>query len=552
MSPVGRRASKIFRSVVQCARQFGDVLCATFLANILGLALPLSLLQVYDRILPNRSVDTTMLLTLGVLTAIAAEAFVRWTRSVFLSRRSASAELKLSNAAIRHLLDCDLAEFERVGTGAHLERMSAVSMLREQLGGQSVMALFDMPFAFLYLLVLGVIGGRLVLVPLAALALFIPLAIRSGGALHRALAALGVAESERSDFVVAALSGIQTAKCLAAETALISRYQRLNRERALQGSRVEILTQDLAYLSQMTVQAVTVAGIAFGSLAVIHGRLSVGGISACVLLSGRILQPFQTAVGFWTRLQSLRAARGQAEALFDLAAVAPSQRSLADLIDGSLTLNAVSCAGLFSGVQLTVNPGDRIAIVGPSGGGKSRLLSVMAGLCAPDGGAVLLDEQPLTDFAVAARETTIAIVAQQETLFRGTIMENLTGFRADLEGAAQDIAEELGAGELIRALPLGFQTAVGDTAVEALPRGLAQQVAIARALVTPPRILLFDDADTALDDHADGKLRTVLSRLAPDSALVLVSHRPAMLKLANRIYRLSAGKLDIGLREVAA
>lgn len=535
---------------------FDLVLASTFI-NLLGLALPLTLLQVYDRIIPADAAGTLSLLVIGVGVALILEALLRLGRSYVSGWMGARFEHLAGCNAMEKLLRSQVVDYEREGAGVHLERMTSLSVLKEFYAGQAVLAVCDLPFAIIYLGAIYYLAGYLVLVPIVLIIAFFIVAGFVGKKLKGALEARMLADDRRYNFIIEVLGGIHTIKGLAMEEQMLRRYERLQETCASSERNVTLNSAAAqstgAVFSQITMFAV----VGFGATYVIDGILTVGGLAACTMLSGRAMQPLQRAVGIWTRFQAISLARERLGKLMGMTFESPNDLPDLPSIKGEIELRNVSYfygknrdgedhPMIFDGISLAVKPGEAIGIRGDNASGKTTLLSILNGVIQPTTGSVLIDGQPVLSYNPTSVRHAIALLPQNATMFNGTILENLTMFRRDKEPEAYDMARLLGLDNVVAHMPMGYETRVGDGAGENLPRGIKQRVAIARAMVDKPRVLLFDEANTAMDSAGDAMLKTLLERLKGKVTLVLVSSRPSLLNIADRVYQIE-GK---GLREL--
>jgi ATP-binding cassette subfamily C protein LapB len=528
-----------------------EVFLVSLIINVLALALPLSLLQVYDRILPNQGYATTTVLVMAVLGALAMEALLRLARSYLMGILGMRFERQAASAAVEHLLRTDLDDFERDNSGLHIERVGAVSQLRDYYSGQSILTLYDLPFAAIYLWLVHVLGGPLVWVPTALLGGYMIVGLLWGNRLQQHVQRLTHLENERMGFLIGAVSGIHTVKSLAMEEGVARRYEKLQESRSAQSLKVELMSTVLLDMGAAIGQWCTVLVVSWGAILVLGDHISTGALSACLLLAGRALQPLQNAVNFWTRFQTISTARRQLRELFEMRRdyIDVSQQAPADLT-GAVRLDRVSFRFpgadryLLRNISLTVKPGEIIAISGINGSGKSVLMSIIAGLQQPTDGRVLLDGLEPYRHDPTVLDDQVAYMAQREQLFRGTILENLSMFRPERRDRSAMLARMTGLSDIVSNLPQGYRTLVGDGAQEFLPRGVIQQIAIVRALAGNPRLILFDEANTAMDDLADRAFKKLLTdTMKGKVSAILVTHRPSFMRIADRTYRLEDGKL---------
>lgn len=528
-----------------------DILLASGAINVLALALPLAILQVYDRIVPNASHATLSLLVIGVGVALLLEALLTLARSRLTAWAGARFEHLAGCAAMDRLLNGNLAKFERIGAGVHLERINALAMLKEFYSGQAALTVADLPFVGLFLALIAVIGGQLVWWPLGIVIGFGLAAIWIGRHLAAAVTTGGTEDERRFNFLLEVLAGVHSVKALGMETLMLRRYERLTESCGRAEYRIQVLSGEAANIALAVAQLTMVAVVAAGSLAVMDGALTIGGLAACSMLASRAVQPIQRALGIWTRFQTIKVAQQRVAELFSL----PRDRDPAlppmPVGPGAVSLRGVgfrydpASPEVLSGIDLDIEPGAAVGITGEAGSGKTTLLWLMMGMLEPTAGRVYLDGRNPRRFDPDSLRPSVAYLAQEAVLFEGTILENIAMFRdgAPME-AALKAAEMVELDAVVGRLPKGFETRVGQGAIEALPRGLTQRIAIARALVDEPRILLFDAANTALDSSGDEVVRRLIERLKGRTTLVLVSVRPSLLRLADRVCELRGGRLE--------
>jgi ATP-binding cassette subfamily C protein LapB len=527
-----------------------DILLATFFINILSLAMPLSLLQIYDRILPNNSLNTLALLVSGIAVALLLEGALRIGRSYLSGWVGARFEHMAGCAAIERILSVSVNEFEKDGSGVHLERMSSLGTLKEFYAGQAIMTLFDLPFSIIFLALISYLAGSLVFVPILLITIFALAAWHIGIQLRKAISERMIADERRFNFIIEVLTGIHTLKSMAMETQMLRRYERLQEACAKTDYDVTRNSSSAMSLGALFSQLTMFAVVGAGSTFVIDGQLTIGGLAACTMLSGRAMQPLQRAVGIWSRFQSIQLAREKLREIFELQ---PETQGALPVLDasykGGIELNNVGLRfgeegePVFSGVDLSIKPGEIIGISGGNASGKSSLLYLMMGAMRASEGQVLIDGQDINELDPNSVRRRIAYLPQHGVLFNGTILENLTMFKSELEEKALRIARLLGLDDVVARMPLGYDTSVGNGAYDTLPRGIKQRIAIARALMSDPVVLLFDEANAAMDSAGDKVLTEFLEQARGKRTLVLVSHRPSVLRMADAVYDLKNGHL---------
>lgn len=525
-----------------------DLLVVSLFLNVLGLAMPLSLLQVYDRILPNQSTGTLSLLMLGVGTALIFESVLGICRSYITGWVGARFEHMGGCAAMERMLSASIESFEKDGSGVHLERLQSMGAVREFYSGQALLTLFDLPFALLFLGLITMMGGWLVLVPLILLLLFAYCAWYIGNMLRAAIEKRMTADDRRYNFIIEVLGGVHSVKALAMENLMSRRYERLQEGCAESYHQVAMLSTMSMGVSSFFSQFVMVAVAAYGATIVVDGAMTTGALAACSLMAGRALQPLQRALGIWTRFQTIRIARQRLNEIFKLEPeAAPGLPKLPPVV-GEIEVKNVSFAfgdapPIIEDLNLHVREGECIAVAGGNGSGKTTLMALLQGALKPRSGTVLVDGLDLAEHEPQSVRRQIAYLPQQGALFQGTIVQNITMHQAELDDAAMETAAMLGLDDVVTAMPLGYDTPVGDGAHDSMPRGIKQRIAVARALVHNPKVVLFDEANTAIDSAGDNYIRAALERMKGRATLILVTHRPSLTKLADRSFILEGGRL---------
>lgn len=525
-----------------------DVVAASLGVNLLSLALPLVVLQVYDRVLPNAAMGTLGVLVGFVIVCLCGDVLLRLCRSTLTGWAGARFEHTTATTAFARLVRADPATLRGEGTGAQFERFEAIGTIRDFVAGQALLLAIDFPFALVFLVLIAHVAGSLALVPAGLAAVFCVVAIWLGLHLRRAIDDRRTIDDRRFNFIIETLSSLHTVKGLGMEALMTRRYERLIDGAGAAGFRVNIASAVAQGVGAFFMQITTVAVVAYGAMLVVAGDLSVGGLAACTLLAGRALQPLLRALGLWTQFQSIRVAR---ERLDRVLALRPEQApgcAVAPVAEGRVELRDVHFAypdqaPVLRGIDLVVEPGETIAIAGDTGSGRSTLLGLIQGHLTPTSGAVLVDGHDTTMVDRGALRASIGYLPPSATMFDGTIMDNLALFKG---GPAIDsalaVAGSIGLHETIARLPRGYDTPVGG-GMGGLPGGVRQCIAIVRTLARRPALVLYDEADGQLDRETDGRLKAVLAGMQGRVTMILVSHRPSILALAHRTYDLRDGRL---------
>ncbi len=533
-----------------------DVLTASFSINLLSLALPIVILQVYDRILPNAALPSFVALILGLCGVVLAEGVLRICRSYVMSWTGAKFEHATATAAFDRILSADLREFEREEPGSYLDRLQGLDGLREYYSGQAALVLVDLPYVILYIGLIWFIAGWLVVIPLILLVVFAVFALLVGQRMRAAMRRRSETDERRYNFIIEALSGIHTIKSMAMEPAMQRRYERLQSQSAEAVYDLSQISSISQGLGSTFGQIAMVAIVCTGAFSVIDNTLTIGALAASTMLAGRALQPILRSMGLWTQFQGIRLAKQRLEAVFALkpegeksqAGVAKKE---APPFSGKISLQNVSfqfaegMPMMLDDVSLDIQPGEAIGITGDNGSGKSTILNLIMGVVRPTMGKILVDEEDIAELDPVSLRAQIGYMPQNGGLFRGTLLDNLTMFRdGEAIERAIDLSRAIGLEDVITRMPRGLDTRLGESSVETLPDGVRQRIIIVRALVGLPPIVLFDNASASLDQASDRRLSTVLERYRGARTMIIVSHRPSLLRLCDRCFRIEEGKLN--------
>ncbi|MEM9386346.1 MAG: ATP-binding cassette domain-containing protein [Pseudomonadota bacterium] len=527
-----------------------DVLAASVCLNLLALAMPLVVLQLYDRIIPQQAVETLALLTSALIVITAIETGLRIARSKLLNLQGARYEHDAMMQAIDRLLGMELVAFEAHAKGSYLDQFDAISQTRDFYHGNTMLTMVDMPFGLLFLGLIWTFAGSLVLIPVAIVTIFTLVSIIAGRRLQAAITEQDTQLERRRNFLIEVLQSIHTVKASTMEKQIQRRYERLQGSAAQAVYTLTTTNSMVTGIGATFSQAVMVLFVSVGSVSAINGEISVGALAASTMLAGRVLQPALGAMSFWTQRQSIELAREKLEKFMALPMEGLYGKQPLKM-RGGVTLRDVSFkhpwmdGDLIDGVNLEVAPGEAIAISGESGSGKSTLLDLMMGFTHRDGGEILFDGQNLDALEKSNLRSQIGLVPQNGILFNGTLLENMTLFReGEAISEALQLARMIGLDEFITRLPDGLETQYHSGAQGTLPDGLRQRLVMVRALIGRPKLILFDDADSGLDAEAQLQAVEMLFRLRDEGAtLIIVSNRSYVLMRCDRQLTLANGKL---------
>ncbi|MGH8483380.1 MAG: type I secretion system permease/ATPase, partial [Pseudomonas sp.] len=514
-TPLMPRVNAWFRDTLKLSRWlYSDAVLASLLINLLGLMVPLFVMQTYDRVVPNQAISTLWVLVIGLLIGTLFELILRVVRAHLLDQAGKKTDLILSATLFERITG--MAMKARPATiGGFAQSIHDFQGLREFLTAVTLTSVIDLPFVVLMLLVIGLLGGWLVVIPLIAFPLTIVFAlliqVRLRDTVQKSLA-LGAV---RQALLIETLSGLETLKACSAESERQYQWESthgaLTRLDAHARNLSALATNGTLFIQQFCGMATIVAGV----YSIIAGNLSVGALVASYMLGSRVLAPLGQIAGLITRYQQAQLTMRSTDALMALpqerqAGQQPLERTQ---LQGGLEVSHVTFryagqnAAALNSVSFSVKPGERIGIIGRSGSGKSTLARLLMGFYAPDEGQILLDNLDLRQLDIADLRHQVGYVAHDLPLLAGSLRDNLTlGARYVSDARMLEVAELTGVSELARQHPQGFDRPVGERG-QLLSGGQRQTVLLARAMLLEPPIMVLDEPTSHMDNASEDQLR---------------------------------------------
>jgi len=529
------------RLIWTCGGDFGTAGAFSLAINLLYLAGPLYMLQVYDRVVPSASETTLLMLTLGLLVAYLALAGLDVVRARVLTRAS----LRLDRRIAPRIMTAIIGRPH----GADVARSQALrdfDSFRQFVGGAGIHAIFDLPWAPIYIAVIFMLHWTLGAFAAGCCVLLVLMAVANEWLVGRPLAEANVAVSRNYGFTEMSLRNIEAIRAMDLTEGLLRRWSR-DRDVALER---QVTASDRAAAVQSTIRFLRLSMqsviLGLGAYLVIQRDLTGGAIFAASLLLGRALAPVEQLVGAWRGLVSVRDAfRRLSRLLAGGAGAAPSIELPRPA--GRLTVEDLTCVVpgttrmLLRGVSFALEPGEVLGVIGASGAGKSTLVRHLVGVLAPAAGAVRLDDADVSLWARGTLGRHVGYLPQDIELFADTVAANIGRFRTGDDEAVIRAARLAGVHELILRLPAGYDTEVGDGGAE-LSGGYRQRIALARAVYGEPSLVVLDEPSSNLDAAGDVALDACVRALKQRGVtVVVVSHRPGAIGLADKLLVINEG-----------
>ncbi len=536
-------------AVVKYRKLLFEVLLVSFVLNLFALITPLFFQVVMDKVLVHRGLTTLDVIAVGLLVVSIFEVVMSGLRSYVFAHTTSRIDVELGARLFRHLLHLPLGYFQARRVGDSVARVRELENIRAFLTGNSITVVLDVLFAAVFMGVMLFYSGWLTLVVLASLPLYFVIALLITPLLRTWLHEKFNRGAENQAFLVETVSGIDTLKSMAVEPQMQRRWDTQLAAYVSAGFKSATLST-LAHESTTLVGKLVTVGILWlGAKLVIEGQLTIGQLIAFNMLAGRVAQPIMRMAQLWTDFQHTGiSVQRLGDILNSPTEVAGATNSLPP-IDGRIVLDNVhfryrpDTPEVLKGIALDIRPGEVIGIVGRSGSGKSTLTKLIQRLYVPERGRVLIDGLDLTLVDASSLRRQIGVVLQENVLFSRTLRENIA--LADPGAPLEQViaaAKLAGAHEFILELPEAYDTLVGEHG-STLSGGQRQRIAIARALMTHPRILIFDEATSALDYESERIIQSNMQAICQGRTVIVIAHRLSAVRHANRILVMDHGQI---------
>ncbi|HYX46677.1 MAG TPA: type I secretion system permease/ATPase [Sphingomicrobium sp.] len=546
-----KRRHWFWSEIWKVRREFWPVLLAALVVNMLAFAMPLFTMNVYDRVIPNKAVATLWVLALGVLIALAFDFTLRIARARLIDEVARKLDAKLSQKLFEKVMNLPMAE-RQGSTGALARRVADYEMVRDFFASTTVVLAVDLTFMFLFLAFITLVGGWLVIVPLAGIALMITAGLSLQRQMGRVALDAQADSSLQHSVLVESISGAETLKAARAEGQMLGRWRRYAAMSAATSERMRKLSAVAVNLASISQQTISIGLLIGGFYRFQEGEMTMGAIIAIIMISGRSLQPVgqlaflvtrgKQAFATLTSLQRMMEAEDERQAA--MRSIVPEIRAgHIEFRDVEFRYPNASRDSL-SGMNLKVNPGERIGVIGRVASGKSTLGRVLCGLYAPTGGEMLVDGLDSRQYHPHQLREAFRFVSQDADVFSGTVRDNL------MLGAAQaddnqliDAVVRSGADIFLSRDAAGFDLPVGERGSR-LSGGQRSLLVLARALVSPSKLLFLDEPTGSMDTQTELYfIEHLKTALAPDQALVVATHRHNMLSILTRLIVIDGGKI---------
>lgn len=520
------------------------------LINIFGLFTALYTMTVYDRVVPTGAFGSLIGLTIGMAIVIVFDFIMKGLRGYFVDVAGSRVDQRVGRSIFAKLLAMRLDQ-RRGSIGGLSAIVREVETIKEFFASATITALVDVPFILLTLLVIALVGGSVVWVPI----ILIPLVVLLGLALQPILrkqssALLGNALTKQA-VLVETIGSLETVKVAGAGPMLDHRFDQAIEQHAFASLRQRLIS-NLAVNAAMSAQMICYAGVVFvGVYKIADQSMTMGALIACSILAGRAVAPLSQIAQLLTRIHSARTAYRQIDALMQQPdEIGDGGRSAPMLLEGGIEFRDVDfrypgAAELaLRNINFRINPGEHVALIGPIGSGKSTIARLITGLYEPSSGLVMVDGIDIRQMEAVSFRAKIGALLQDNSLLTGTIRENIELGRDGGEAELFRVSQMAGAHDFISTLPSGYELRLSDRG-EGLSGGQRQSISLARALYGKPPIMILDEPTSAIDTDTESALVARIKEELAGRTLILVTHRPSLLALVDRVILMQRGRVIV-------
>ncbi|MCB1720733.1 MAG: type I secretion system permease/ATPase [Alphaproteobacteria bacterium] len=529
---------------------FAMVLLGAVFINLFGLASPLFIMNVYDRVIPNNAIETGWALGIGALVVFVFDLIMRSLRAYLLDLAGRRVDVIATRRIYDQVLNMRLCERPK-SSGAFANMLRDFDSVRDFFTSATITALVDLPFTLFFLFIIYKLGGPIAFILLGLLGAVLVIGLILQVPLKALVRKAARSAESKHGMLVETIHGLETIKAIGADGAFRARYGALVGENAAYGQSSRMVSGLGINAATFIQQIASVVIVLSGMYLVADGALTVGGLIACVILSGRALAPVGQIANLLTRYHQASGALATLDSIMNKPVERPASRNFLHRPDikGKITFDQVGFEypgvkrAVLDKVSFTINPGERVAIIGRIGSGKSTTARLMMGLYEPTAGHILADDTDYQQIDPADLRRSLAYIAQDVVLFTGSVRDNIA---ASCPSASEEdilaAAKAAGVHEFVSRHPMGYDAPVGEHG-EGLSGGQRQAIALARAMLIKPKVLICDEPTNAMDMQAEIAFKSYVENEIEGKTFILITHKHTMLEMVDRLILLDQGRL---------
>lgn len=528
---------------------FWRIIIAACMVNLLSVASSIFIMVVYDRVIPNAAFSSLYALTIGMGLVILFDFVLKNLRAWFIDYAGSNIDKTVGKDVYQNVMETQGIQ-QSASLGGLSSTIKDFDIVKDFFTSASISLVVDLPFILLFIFVIYLIAGPLAIVPLVMVPLIIGLGFLVQKPLNHISEFLSMNAKNKHSIVVESLSGLETIQALGSNKFFAKRYEDSIEDSAELTRKSKLYSQITSFAAGTAQQASLVIIIFYGTFLIFEGAVSMGAMIAAVLLSSRALGPLAQIAGLFGRLHSAKAAFSKLDSLMDLCNSSTSQAttplsSITKIEVTNLGFAYDESRNCINKISFNINNGERIAFLGKNGSGKSTLLKLISGILRPTSGNILFSGLPLNDIDQSSLHPKIGILLQDVHLFSGTVKENILLGREWLNEENLATAIELsGMKVFLDALPGGLDCMLADRGIS-LSGGQRQSIALARALVNDPELLILDEPTSSMDLNSENEFTHNLSKLSKEKTVLIATHRLPVVNAVDRVIVIGNGDIQL-------
>ncbi|MDH5877982.1 type I secretion system permease/ATPase [Vibrio cyclitrophicus] len=545
-----RKGHWFWSTIWESKNIYRDVLIASILINIFAIAAPMFTRLVYDKVVPNLAFETLWVLASGIFVVFLFDLLLKLMRSYFIDVAGKKSDILISSKLFSKVLGIRM-EAKPASVGAFAKNLQEFESIREFFTSATIGSLIDLPFALMFLALIWLMAGNLVFVPVAGVVVLIIYALLIQGPLRRTIEEGSRLASQKYANLIESLAGLETVKLFSAQSQFQFRWEEAVAHMANWNIKSRRITDSIQNTAGFVQQSTNVGMIIFGVYLIAEGELTMGGLIAATMLSGRAIGPLVQLSLLSTRYNQAKSSMTLIEQVMSM----PDEQEEGKryihrpIIQGHIALDKVtfhypdSPVASIRDLTLNISPGEKVAIIGRIGSGKTTLERLIMGLYKPTEGHVRIDDTDMEQLHHVDVRRNIGCVPQDSNLFYGSVRDNITLGRPLVDDRdVMDAANRAGVTAFTQQDPAGLERQVGEGGA-LLSGGQRQSIAIARAFLGRPPVLLLDEPTSAMDNRSEMHIKHQLSQLQPSETLILITHKTSMLDIVDRVIVMEKGSI---------
>ncbi len=529
---------------------YRDVLIASVVINIFVLAAPLFTMNVYDRVVPNSAIETMWVLALGIVVVYFLDMILKLMRTYFLEVAGKKSDVVMSSILFEKVMNLKMAVRPK-SVGSFASNLKEFESIRAFFTSSTVSTLIDLPFVIIFLSVTYYLAGFIIIVPILIMSVIVLYSLFLRKPLKQSIESTYQAAAQKNAVLIESLSNLETIKVMGAGGHAQYHWEEASGEIANKSIRSRVLSNSISTVTSFLIQLNTVIVLIVGVYLIDEMLLTMGGLIASVILTSRAISPMGQVAALLSNYEQTKTAYNSIDEIMKLPVERPEGKQFLhrDLVDGKIEFKNVVFTypneerQTLKGVSFTINPGERVGIIGRIGSGKSTIQKLIMDLYEPDSGSILIDDVDISQLDPADIRKQISYVPQEVVLFNGTLRENIVYKQPNASDEAILKAAYAGlVDQYVNRHPKGFDMEIGEQGY-GLSGGQKQSVTIARAFINKTPIILMDEPSNSMDNSTEQLLIQRLSESLKDRTTILVTHKTALMALVERIILLEDGKV---------